>query len=246
MKKELSIILPVYNEKDSLPLMVRILESTIKFPKEIIIVHDTSDENSLEVANKLKDEFNNIKVIHNTIARGARYAVDTGVSHSKYDVIIIFAVDEIFPIVSIENMLDLLINKNLDLVSGTRYSKGGKRLGGSLLGSIFSRVANKFFKIITKIPFSDCTTGVKMMKKYVWNSIKLESKPIGWAFSFELAIKVYLKNYRIGEYPLKSVDRLFGGSSTFKFNNWVKEYLKWFIWGVKEINKKNRISLIKK
>ena len=34
MKKELSIILPVFNEKDSLPIMVRLLNSTIKFKKE--------------------------------------------------------------------------------------------------------------------------------------------------------------------------------------------------------------------
>ena len=132
-------------------------------------------------------------------------------------------------------MLNLLIKNNLDFISGTRYSKGGVRLGGSLLVHIFSKTANKLFKIITKIPFSDCTTGVKMMKKTVWQSIQLESRPIGWAFAFELAIKVYLKKFKIDEYPLKSVDRLFGGSSTFKFTPWLKEYLRWFIWGVKKI-----------
>ena len=237
MKKEISIILPIYNEKDSLPIMVRLLKSTIKFPIEILIVHDTKDDNALDVANELKNEFENIKVIHNNIAKGVRYAVDVGVSNSKYDVIMIFAVDEIFPIISIEKMLDLLINNNLDFISGTRYSKGGVRLGGSFLGSIFSRLANKFFKLITKIPFSDCTTGIKMMKKNVWKSIKLESKPIGWAFSFELSIKVFLEKYKVDEYPFKSVDRLFGGSSTFKLKNWLKEYLKWFVWGVKKIKK---------
>ena len=74
-----------------------------------------------------------------------------------------------------------------------------------------------------------------MMKKTVWETIKLESKPIGWAYAFELSIKAYLKDFKIDEYPLKSVDRLFGGSSTFKFGPWLKEYLKWFVWGVKKI-----------
>ena len=235
MKKEISIILPIHNEKDSLPIMVRLLESTIKFKKEIIIVHDSLNDNALEIAYELSNEFNDVYVVHNKIAKGVKYAVDAGVSESKYDKIIIFAVDEIFPIIAIDKMLDLLIQNDLDFISGTRYSKGGMRLGGSFLGSIFSRVANKIFKFITKIPFSDCTTGIKMMKKNVWKSIKLESKPIGWAYSFELAIKVYLKNYKVDEYPLKSVDRLFGGSSTFKFGLWLKEYLKWFIWGIQKI-----------
>ena len=234
-KKEISIILPIHNEKDSLPIMVRLLESSIKFDKEIIIVHDTLNDNALEVANELSIEFENVNVVHNNIAKGVKYAVDVGVSKSKYENIIIFAVDEIFPIIAIDKMLDLLINNNLDFVSGTRYSKGGTRLGGSFIGSIFSISANKLFKFITKIPFSDCTTGIKLMKKSVWKSIKLDAKPIGWAYSFELAIKVYLKNYKIDEYPLKSVDRLFGGSSSFKFGPWLKEYLKWFFWGIKKI-----------
>ena len=238
IEKKISIILPIHNEKESLPIMVRLLESSIKFEKEIIIVHDSINDNALEVANELSKEFENVHVIHNKIAKGVKYAIDAGVSKAKFDKIIIFAVDEIFPIISIDKMLDLLIDENLDFVSGTRYSKGGMRLGGSFVGSIFSTIANKIFKYITKIPFTDCTTGIKMMKKDVWNSIDLQANPIGWAYSFELAIKVYLKNYKIGEFPLKSVDRLFGGSSTFNFGPWLKEYLKWFFWGIKEI--KNR------
>ena len=78
-----------------------------------------------------------------------------------------------------------------------------------------------------------------MMKKSVWKDIQLQSKPIGWAFAFELSIKVFLNNFKISEVPFKSVDRLFGGSSTFKPLAWIKEYLKWFFWGVVQIRKKN-------
>tara|TARA_Y100000768_G_C23849993_1_gene620471 strand:+ start:81 stop:809 length:729 start_codon:yes stop_codon:yes gene_type:complete len=235
MNKEVSIILPIYNEKESLPIMVRLLESSMKIKKEIIIVYDSENDNALTVAKELKNEYQNIKLVHNKVAKGVKYAVDVGIANAKYEVVIIFAVDEIFPIISIERMLEHLLKNNLDFISGTRYSKGGSRLGGSLLGSVFSRVANSSFKFLTNIPFSDCTTGIKMMKKNVWNAIELEAKPIGWAFSFEISIKVYLKKYKIDEYPLKSVDRLFGGSSTFKFGPWLKEYLKWYIYGLKTL-----------
>ena len=63
-----------------------------------------------------------------------------------------------------------------------------------------------------------------MMKKEVWNSIKFSSNPVGWAFAFELSIKVYLKGYNLSEYPIKSVDRLFGGSSTFKLGPWIRRF----------------------
>ncbi len=238
IEKKLSIILPVYNEKESLLVMVRLLNSSLKIETEIIIVHDSLKDNSLESAKILANEYDNVKIIHNNYGSGVRHAVKAGIENSRYDIILITAVDEIFPIISIEKMLDEIINGNKDFISGTRYSKGGARLGGSLIGSILSKTANKIFNIFSNVPLSDCTTGIKMMKKNVWTSIELTSNPVGWAFAFELSIKVYLQNFNISEQPIKSVDRLFGGSSTFKLGPWVKEYLKWFFWGIKKTYKK--------
>ena len=56
MKKELSIILPVFNEKESLPIMVRLLNSSIKFKKEIIIIYDFENDNTIQVAKELAEE----------------------------------------------------------------------------------------------------------------------------------------------------------------------------------------------
>ena len=238
MDKKLSIILPVFNEKESLAIMVRLLKSTLKFENEILIVYDDEKDNCVSEAKKLEQELSNVRAIHNNINRGVRFAVDKGVKEAKYEIIFITAVDEIFPIIAIDDMINLILNDGYDFVSGTRYAKGGLRLGGSLVASFLSRLANKLFCMFTSFPLSDCTTGIKMMKKTVWNSIVLESKPIGWAVAFELTIKVYIKNLKITEAPLKSVDRLFGGSSTFKTMPWIKEYLKWFFWGIKSIKNK--------
>tara|TARA_B100000902_G_C27207839_1_gene862640 strand:- start:390 stop:1133 length:744 start_codon:yes stop_codon:yes gene_type:complete len=237
MDKKLSIILPVYNEKESLNIMVRLLNSSIKFNTEIIIVHDSLEDNSIETANNLKNDYENIKIIHNKIGPGVKNAVQSGVENSSNDIILITAVDEIFPIIAIEKMLEEIQKNNKDFVSGTRYSNGGARLGGSFIGSLLSQIANKIFNLLSNIPLSDCTTGIKMMKKKVWNNIEFESNPIGWAFAFELSIKAFMKGYKISEYPIKSVDRLFGGSSTFKLGSWIKEYIKWFIWGLIKTNK---------
>jgi len=232
--KKLSIILPVFNEKESLLIMVRLLNSSLKTDTEIIIVHDSLNDNSVESANILINEYENVQLVHNKIGPGVKNAIQAGVDKSKNEIILITAVDEIFPIISIEKMLEEILNKNYDFISGTRYSKGGERLGGSLIGSILSRTANKVFNLFSKVPLTDCTTGIKMMKKKVWEDIELTSNPVGWAFAFELSIKTYLKGYNISEYPIKSVDRLFGGSSTFKLGPWFKEYLKWFFWGIKK------------
>ena len=235
MNKKLSIILPVFNEKESLSMMVSLLKSSIKFENEILIVYDNENDNSVSVAKKLENDFPDVKAIHNNIGKGVRFALEKGIKEAKHEIILITVADEIFPLIAIEDMIKLIVEKNYDFVSGTRYAKGGLRLGGSLIGSILSRFANKIFVSLTNFPISDCTTGIKMMKKEVWKRISLESKPVGWAFAFELTIKVYLNNFKIEEVPMKCVDRLFGGSSTFKPIPWIKEYLRWFLWGIKKV-----------
>ena len=102
IEKKLSIILPVYNEKESLLVMVRLLNSSLKIETEIIIVHDSLKDNSLESAKILANEYDNVKIVHNNYGPGVRHAVKAGIENSRYDIILITAVDEIFPIISIE------------------------------------------------------------------------------------------------------------------------------------------------
>lgn len=232
----LTIILPIYNEKESLPIMIRLLNSTLKIKHEIIAVYENEKDNAKTIGLELTNEIKEFNIIKNKYERGVRFSIQTGVDIAKYDIIFITAVDEIFPIISIETMYQEIFMNNFDFVSGTRYAKGGARLGGSIIGSFLSRLCNFIFNKLTKSQLTDFTTGIKMMKKHVWISTKFESKPIGWAFAFELSIKTILANYKVCEIPFKSVDRLFGGKSTFKVGLWTLEYLKWFFYGILKLN----------
>ena len=232
----LTIILPIHNEKESLPIMIRLLNSTLKIEHEIIAVYEDDMDNAKSIGQELMREIEEFKIIKNKYERGVRFSIQTGIDFAKYDTIFITAVDEIFPIISIEAMYQEIIIKNYDFVSGTRYSKGGARLGGSIIGSFLSRLSNFTFNKLTKSQLTDFTTGIKMMKKQIWNSIDFNSKPIGWAFAFELSIKVIIANHKVCEIPFKSVDRLFGGKSTFKVGAWTLEYLKWFFYGILKLS----------
>ena len=232
----LTIILPIHNEKESLPIMIRLLNSTLKIEHEIIAVYEDDMDNAKSIGQELMKEIEEFKIIKNKYGRGVRFSIQTGIDLAKYDTIFITAVDEIFPIISIEAMYQEIFIRNFDFVSGTRYSKGGARLGGSIIGSFLSRFSNFIFNKLTKSQLTDFTTGIKMMKKQVWNSIEFNSKPIGWAFAFELSIKAIIANYKVCEIPFKSVDRLFGGKSTFKVGAWTLEYLKWFFYGILKLN----------
>ncbi|MBI3319835.1 MAG: hypothetical protein HYZ89_04535, partial [Candidatus Omnitrophica bacterium] len=85
---------------------------------------------------------------------------------------------------------------------------------------------------LTGSVLTDATTGIKMIRRSVFERLTLEATSGGWSVAFELAIKAQLAGFRVGEVPIVSIDRLFGGTSTFTVGPWVRDYLRWFLWGV--------------
>ena len=100
----LTIILPIHNEKESLPIMIRLLNSTLKIEHEIIAVYEDDMDNAKSIGQELMREIEEFKIIKNKYERGVRFSIQTGIDFAKYDTIFITAVDEIFPIISIEAM----------------------------------------------------------------------------------------------------------------------------------------------
>lgn len=235
---KISIILPVYNEPENLRIMVQILEATVDFPHEILVVYDSPQDTSIDAVRWLKLKYPNIRAILNDLGCGVANAIKKGISVSTGEVILITLVDEVFPIAVVSDMIKL-INQNCDFVSCTRYALGGRRLGGSFFGGTLSRLANRAFRIITGSVLSDATTGIKMVRRSVFEEINIEAKA-GWAFAFEISIKAQILGLRIGEVPVVSVDRLFGGESKFKLGAWTAEYMRWFLWGAKRLNRFNK------
>jgi glycosyltransferase involved in cell wall biosynthesis len=233
--QSLAILLPVMNEGINLKIMLKILRATVDVPHEVLVVCDTPDDDSIPVVEAMQEEYEEVRVVHNTLGRGVINAIRAGVAAAKSDVILIFAADEVGPVLAIEDMLDL-IREGHDFVSCTRYAHGGRRLGGSLVGGVMSRTANRLFGKIAGSALSDATTGIKMFRKSVFDKLALESKPVGWAVAFEMSIKAQMLGLKLAEVPIVSIDRLYGGKSTFKVGPWTVEYLRWFIWGAQHLH----------
>ncbi len=241
---KLSIVMPVRNEGVNIKIMLQILNAVVDYPYETLIVCDNLDDDSIPVVNKLQPKYPNLKLVHNQLGKGVINAIKAGVQNSSGDYILIFAVDEIGPVLAIEDMIELL-EDDCDLVSCTRYAHGGRRLGGHVIGGFLSRLANRMFSILCGSKFTDATTGIKMFKKSVFNELNFEAKPVGWAVVFEMAIKFQMHGCKLGEVPIVSIDRLYGGVSSFKIGPWVKEYMRWFWFGVKNLRKKNITNDVK-
>jgi dolichol-phosphate mannosyltransferase len=231
---EISILMPVRNEGINLKIMLKILRAVLEIDHEVLVVCDDPADTSIPVVQEMQEEYPNLRLVLNRYGRGVTNALRAGVDAARGEYILIFAADEVGPVLAIEDMLELL-HQGADFVSCTRYAHGGRRLGGSLIGQVLSRIANRLFRILSGCILTDATTGIKMMRRAVYYQLNLAARPVGWAVAFEMSMKAQTAGLKLGEVPIISVDRLYGGESTFRVGPWTIEYLRWFVWGVRHL-----------
>jgi dolichol-phosphate mannosyltransferase len=230
----LSIVIPVRDDAPSINVMARILSVMIEVPCEIIVVYDDPNDKAIPVVAALTAKYSSLKGVLNSRGPGVLNAVTAGIDGARGKYVLIYAADDIGPVLAIEPML-LLMQKGCDLVSATRYTAGGKRYGGSRLGHVLSLTANRLFRLLSVTALSDCTTGVKMFRRELFYRLALSGEDSGWSFAFEMAIKAQLLGLRLGEVSVVSIDRLFGGQSTFRPLPWILSYSRWFLYGIRKL-----------
>jgi glycosyltransferase involved in cell wall biosynthesis len=233
---KLSILIPVRNDGINLKVMLKILKATVEVPHETLVVHDFPEDDSVPVVKAIKAHYPTAKTVRNTLGKGVINALRAGVEEAQGEFILIFAADEVGPVLAIEDMLHLM-DQGCDFISCTRYAHGGRRLGGSIVGKMLSISANFIFHKILGGRLTDTTTGIKMFRRSIFKDLNLQAKPIGWAVVFEMAIKAQLLGLKLGEVPIISIDRLYGGKSTFHLRTWIWEYLRWLCWGAIQLRK---------
>jgi dolichol-phosphate mannosyltransferase len=228
-----TILIPVKNEGLNLTIMLKILRAVVDVPHEVLVVFDREDDDSLIVVDEMSPRYPTLRAVHNARGAGILNALRSGIDHARGKYVLIFAADEVGPVLAIDDMLALM-EQGCDFVSCTRYAHGGRRLGGSLIGGVLSRLANWLFCRLSGFHLTDATTGIKMFRPALFEALHLEARPVGWAVAFEMGIKAQLAGLKLGEVPIVSIDRLYGGASTFALGPWTTEYLRWFLWGLRQ------------
>ncbi|GAB1287245.1 Dolichol-phosphate mannosyltransferase subunit 1 [Apodemus speciosus] len=184
-----SVLLPTYNERENLPLIVWLLvksfsESAINY--EIIIIDDGSPDGTREVAEQLEkiygpDRIQLLRPREKKLGLGTAYI--HGIKHATGNYIIIMDADLSHHVKQKEG--------NFDIVSGTRYKGNGGVYGWDLKRKIIS------FRLYRK----------EVLQKLIEKCV---SK--GYVFQMEMIVRARQMNYTIGEVPISFVDRVYGES----------------------------------
>lgn len=98
-----------------------------------------------------------------------------------------------------------LLEKEADLVVGSRYVKGVNVVNWPLSRVLLSYFASVYVRVVTGMPVNDATAGFVGYKREVLENIDLNSiKFVGYAFQIELKYKAWIKKYVINSIPLFS------------------------------------------
>ena len=226
---DISVILPVFNEGENITKQIFALEKDLKNPHEILIVYDFNEDNTIPFAQKLCKKYKTVQLVKNIFGRGVINAVKTGIKNAKGEVVVIMPADLADDPNTINRMFEK-ISRGYDIVCATRYSKGGKKIGGEYLKTTLSRFAGLMTPLLLGIPTTDISNGFKMYKRGVLDRIKIESAG-GWEYSCEIVIKAHHSGFKIGEVPAIWRDRT-RGKSKFKLLKWLPKYIRWYLYGI--------------
>src|SRR5208337_2841461 len=122
-RMNLSIIIPVYNEKDTLEEIFRLVQLT-PYDKEIIAVDDASADGSREILARLAEEYDNVKALYHQHNQGKGAALRTAFANVTGDVVIIQDADLEYRPVDYPALLEPIQQDVADVVYGSRMVGG--------------------------------------------------------------------------------------------------------------------------
>jgi glycosyltransferase involved in cell wall biosynthesis len=190
----LSVIIPVYNEKNTIRELVHRVQA-MKLASELVIVDDGSKDGTRDILAELNGK-DNVRVILHEKNQGKGAAVRTGIHSATGDVLLIQDADLEYDPREYPNLLKPIEEGNADVVYGSRF------LGAPHRAILFwNMVANKLLTFMTNILYNniltDMETGYKVFKREVVADMKLRANRFD--FEPEFTAKILKKKVRVYE-----------------------------------------------
>lgn len=198
MIQKLSIIIPVFNESDTITTVlekVNTVQLINNISKQIIVVDDHSSDNSLEAITQFKNKHpqTDINIVQQKVNMGKGYAVRMGINVSTGDYIIIQDADLELNPEDFNLLLKTSIERNVQVVYGSRFLRKQK-----FKVPFMTLMANRILSLVTSLlsgkKITDMETCYKLIDRSLLHNIQLKENRFG--FEPEITIKL-LKNKRV-------------------------------------------------
>ena len=210
------VIIPTYNEIESLPILLREL-AVLRKDFEYLVVDDGSPDGTADICEKLKSQIPNLEILRRSNKSGLGSAYRDGYRYAlkkNFSAVVQIDADGSHQVSDLPNLLsEFESDSSLDLVIGSRWITGGSVLNWSKHREALSRLANIYSNFLLGLGVKDSTAGFRVyktgaIKKLYLGSIKSE----GYCFQIEMTREIQKIGGVISEVPITFVERQFGTS----------------------------------
>jgi dolichol-phosphate mannosyltransferase len=222
----ISLVVPVYNEKDNIAAFLRDVESAVVEPHETLIVYDFPEDSTLPAIAAMEPPPAHVQLVHNTLGKGVLNALKAGFHAANGDVVIVMMADRSDEPKDVSKMATL-VRAGADVVAGSRYTRGGGQEGGPLVKRTLSRLAGMSLHYLAGLPTRDATNNFRAYSRRVIEELPIEGEA-SFALALELTLKAHWRGWRITEVPTVWRDRT-AGQSRFRLFAWLPHYLRWYL-----------------
>lgn len=194
---KLSIVIPAYNEEESLPPTLEGIYAELKknnIEHELLVINDNSKDNTLAVTENLRSVYPTLRVLTNHGPNGYGFAVRMGLENFQGDCVAVMMADGSEYPEDVVKFYRLMHEKNCDCVFGHRFKKGGKVVDYPPVKLFMNRLFNYMVSISFGIRYSDITNAFKLYKRETILGIKPFLSP-HFNLTLEMPLKAIVRGY---------------------------------------------------
>ena len=200
---KLSIIIPCYNEKNTIKKLIEAVKKCPVDDKEIILVDDFSKDGTREI---LK-EINDIKTIYHSSNKGKGACLKTGFKMANGDICVVQDADLEYDPKEIPILIEPILNNKADVVFGSRFQSGRPHRVVYFWHRVGNGILTLFSNLFTDLNLTDMETCYKAFKTEIIKSINLRENRFG--FEPEITAKISKRNLRIYEVGISYYGRTY-------------------------------------
>ncbi len=209
---ELTVVVPTYNERENVPLIVKRLRHALAgWDWEVIFVDDDSPDGTAAVVRMIGDEDRRVGCIRRIGRRGLAGACIEGMLASKAQYIAVLDADLQHDEMLLAAMLNRLRTSEVDLVVATRYDVNGSAGGLSKTRKHISRWSNALAQRLLGVALTDPMSGFFMIRREVSEELAPRLSTQGFKILLDIATSAR-GQLRIAELPYSFRSRLHGES----------------------------------
>jgi len=227
----LSVIIPVFNEKDTIETILnRVVLCQTPLAKEIIVVDDASTDGTREILRKVQMEMDDhIRVIFQDENRGKGAALRHGFSVARGNILLIQDADLEYDPVEYPKLLSPILEGKADVVYGSRFIGSEPHRVLFFWHSIGNRILTLLSNMFTNLNLTDMESCYKVFRKEILSDIAIKENRFG--FEPEITAKIARRKCRIFEVGISYSGRTYAEGKKINWKDGV-----WAVWCILKYN----------